>query len=69
MKLKCCLFVCVIGELEFSPEAKTALEEITANTALILKVEMNRHTFSLLSVCFLYSFVSFYQAIRDSSAL
>lgn len=36
-KLKCCLFA-VIGEVAFSPEAKTALEELTANVALILKV-------------------------------
>lgn len=48
----------MLGEVEFSLEAKTALEEITVNTALILKVVINRHFLS--SYFLLYSFVSFY---------
>lgn len=45
IKMKSNLFA-LIGE-EFSLEARAALEELTANMALIIKVITNKHTFFL----------------------
>lgn len=50
IKIKSYLFS-LIGEEEFSLEAKAALEELTANMVLIIKVITNKHIFlSVISV-------------------
>ncbi len=44
-------FIALIGEEEFSLEAKAALEELTANMALIIKVITSKHICLSIFVC------------------
>lgn len=62
IKMKSNLFA-FIGEEEFSLEAKAALEELTANMALIIKVITNKHIF--LSVIFDILYIDYFHSIAS----